>query len=429
MGLVQTGEVCTRDYDDPVRDVFCADAPPPIRSLSDVQRAFGVEPEYRSILAGFAVTGHSTAVSARSVSAINPRIIFVESERPLDGQQLFALAFARGDQIAEMVVRDRVSNELRFYLLTYKQACNAAASGCGPADLLTPATESGWQDVTLRDEEDLKNTELDCRQCHQPDGPGTPKLLRMQEEEIPWTHWFDYVMDGGQALIADYLRMKGDESFAGVSAARMDYIEGSVLPGFVRRGGLDQPNAFQSARIEFEVQESAPGQPVDNSTPGESAAWREQYEIASRGESISVPYHDVKVTDPQKLEAAIEAYQSYQRGELPPEALPDFRDIFPDDPKLLAELGFATEPGLDGEGVLLQACAQCHNERLDQTISRADFIADLSKLDDEQRAEAIKRVQLPIDDPLVMPPARFRRLSDEAKERLVGVLQPANGTN
>ena len=137
-----------------------------------------------------------------------------------------------------------------------------------------------------------------------------------------------------------------------------------------------------------------------------------------------MPYHDVKVTDPYKLEAAISAYQRYRRGELAPEALPDFRDIFPDDPKILAELGFATEPGLDGEGVLLQACAQCHNDRLDQSISRADFIADLSKLDDTQRTNAMERIQLPIDDPLVMPPARFRRLSDEAKARLLEALQP-----
>ncbi|MGD8862728.1 MAG: hypothetical protein PVI30_22140 [Myxococcales bacterium] len=422
---VRAHSVCARGYDDPIAETFCSPAPPRIGSLGDLQRALGIEPGRRDVTAGFALTGHSTALPARSVSAVNPRVIFVEAEHEAAGQELLSLAFVRGEQTAEMVVRDRDSRELRFYLLSYSQGCNARPDGCSPGDLLTPATESGWHDAVLQDEEDLKNTVLDCRHCHQPDGPGTPRILRMQELAIPWTHWFDFQMDGGQALLGDYFAMKGNEPFAGLTAARIGDANAAVLEGFVRRAGSGmQPNEFLGARIETEVKGSAPGQPFDNSVPGQSATWLEHYEVARRGDAIPVPYHDVKVTDPDKLRTATEAYQAYRRGELPADQLPDFRDIYPDDPQILAEMGFATEPGLDAEGVLLQACAQCHNDRLDQSISRANFVADLGRLDDDERTKAIERLQLPLDDPRVMPPPRFRTLSEEAKAALLEALEP-----
>ena len=43
-------------------------------------------------------------------------------------------------------------------------------------------------------------------------------------------------------------------------------------------------------------------------------------------------------------------------------------------------MGFTTTPGLRGEEVLVQACSQCHNQRLDQTLSRAGFHVDLDEL-------------------------------------------------
>ena len=86
-------------------------------------------------------------------------------------------------------------------------------------DLLTPAVERDWTEVTPYAEEDVENTVLDCRPCHQPAGPGTPKLLRMQEIATPWTHWFFRSSEGGRALLADYLAAKGDETLAGMPAA------------------------------------------------------------------------------------------------------------------------------------------------------------------------------------------------------------------
>jgi hypothetical protein len=65
--------------------------------------------------------------------------------------------------------------------------------------------------------------------------------------------------------------------------------------------------------------------------------------------------------------------------------------VFPDDPLLLAHMGAGTEPGLSGEAVLVQACSQCHNARLDQ-------------------------------NPLAMPPSRLRVLTPEARARNRGAL-------
>ena len=99
------------------------------------------------------------------------------------------------------------------------------------------------------------------------------------------------------------------------------------------------------------------------------------------------------------------------------------RDVFPDDHALLAEMGMSTEPGLSGEAVLLQACAQCHNDRLDQELSRARFRADLQGLTRAEKELAIARLSLPPNDLLAMPPARFRVLSQEARARAIQALR------
>ena len=60
--------------------------------------------------------------------------------------------------------------------------CTACqVTGCTKADLLTSAAEANFTDWTIADDFELRNTVLDCRQCHQPGGPGTRSVLRMQE--------------------------------------------------------------------------------------------------------------------------------------------------------------------------------------------------------------------------------------------------------
>jgi hypothetical protein len=422
-GAEQTQRLCHRGRSDRVLDVFCNS--PSVTSLVELRAALGLSSNDNDIYRGFALVGHSTSLSLRGVSAINPRIIFVGPHADQD-EPLF-LAFVRGEQAAEIVARD-VHGELQFYLLTFSQDCNQAAAGCTPGDLLTEVIESGWNDVNVYAEEDLLNTPRDCRVCHQPDGPQSPKLLRMQEIEPPWNHWFWRQATGGHALIDDYYAAKGNEPFAGLpGAAIVTSQPGLLSAALFSSHSQTQPNAFVSARIEQEVRQSAEAaggnQPNDNSVPGQSATWDAIYERAKRGEAITVPYHDVKVTDPAKLERMTQAYVEYRNGVLARNDLPDLRDIYPDDELLRAHMGLVTEPGLDGQGVLLQACAQCHRAGLDEGLSRARFRADLSKLDRATKDRAIARLSLPADHPSAMPPAVARALTKEARAKLVELLQ------
>jgi hypothetical protein len=209
---------------------------------------------------------HDNPVAPGSQGALNPEY------------EPVSIAFSRGDQFLELMVRDRDDHELRFYLLAFRQACNDRESGCVPGDLLTPEIEQNWLETSLYDECDLTNTVLDCAPCHQTDGPGTPKFLRMQELKTPWTHWFG-LTEGGRALFDDYWAAKGDERLFGLPPDRLMRANPVNLNLQAVYGGPNiQPNPFDSQAIEDEVRASAAAhggaQPQDNSVPGESETWR-----------------------------------------------------------------------------------------------------------------------------------------------------------
>ena len=427
-GEAQRERLCGRGNQDAVIDVFCRASPPEITGLLELREALGLGEEVAVVDLldrGFVLNGHSTSLVHRSVSSINPRIIFVRLIPEVD--DVTALGFARGERFTEVVVRDRRTRRLQFYLMVFEPACDADDKGCSPGDLLTEATESGWTDLDVYGEEDLVNTPRDCRVCHQPDGPGTRKILRMQELEPPWNHWFYRLSEGGRALLDDYYAAKGDEPLAGIPGKDLAHSQPGLLSFTVFNFSPDQPNKFVSGEIQPEVVASAAEQggrqPRDNSVPGRSETWAGIYDRAKRGEAISVPYHDVKVTDADKLADMTSAYRDYREGTLARDDLPDIREVFLEEPELRARMGLVTEPGLNGEQVLLQACGQCHNDRLDQSLSRARFNVDIGRLDAEAKRRAIARIQLPVDDPAVMPPALFRRLSDEGRARLIELLE------
>lgn len=431
-GLPSDPALCAHPGDDPVRDVFCSAEPTEIASLHDLQQALAVGPDAPAGISGAAFAAHSTSLSARSVSTINPRTIMFRLDiapaaLKAGSPEMVALSFTRGEQFAEMVAFDRNEREYSFYLLKFEQPCNESDRGCSPGDLLTEAAEQDWQNATLYDEAALANTTLDCAPCHQPDGPNTPKLLRMQEFDSPWTHWFFESTEGGKALLEDYTHAKGDEHLAGFSAEQIAAFSPGGLELFVGSRNHDQPNVFDSERIEQEVRQSAAmdggNQPFDNRVTGESPTWTSAHQRARRGESIPVPYHNVKVTDPDKLEVAAASYQAYRAGALDKDELPDIRDVFPDAQGRLAEMGMMTQPGASGEEVLMEACSMCHNDRLDPSLSRAHFNADLTQMGRAERDRAIERLTLPPDDVRAMPPARLRVLSAEAIERAIEALQ------
>jgi hypothetical protein len=72
---------------------------------------------------------------------------------------------------------------------------------------------------------------------------------------------------------------------------------------------------------------------------------------------------------------------------------------------------------------LIQACGACHNDVLDQSLSRARFSIDLSRMDVRAIQRAIGRIELPSTDPRVMPPIEARQLDADGRERLLSYLR------
>jgi hypothetical protein len=370
---------------------------------------------------GFAILGHSSALTARKVSAITPTA-FVFSPLLASGKpptDYLFLAFDPGESFLEVASFSPADQAVNFYLVLFDKDCAKTATGCGPNDLLTPNQVTGWSNLRVYESTtSLNNTIADCRQCHIGNGRDVPDtgdklILRMQEIEAPFTHWFSAKTAGGQALLADFHAAHGTaEDYGPIPAALVDKSDPELMGKFIAAAGFaSQPNVFHSAAIEAEVGQAAPRQPAANVPSGWSATWKAAYDAGASGQFIAAPYHDVKVTDPDKLARATALYRAVLRGGALTE---DIREVFLDG--ALADLGFAPQPGLTGRALLAQQCQQCHHARLDPTISRDQFLVD--QLDKMSRAEkdlAIERLGMPTTTRLTMPPPLFHTIT--ARER------------
>lgn len=425
---LQRPAFCERQTDDVVRDVFCASEPPVVRSLQDFQKLFDVDPRgpdtddpfktayYLNPINGdVAVLGHSTALSGRVVSPINPRAISI-------GDKIM-LTYQRGVQRIELATRDRQTSVPNFYLLTFEQACNEREEGCTPGELFTPEVERDWRSVRIREAEDLKNTPLDCRQCHQR-GLEEPVLL-MRELRAPWTHFLfpSGLTDGlpgvtGTDLMRDYLDAKGDEPYGGLAVDTIAAISPFKLQMVV---ALTQPLLFDSPGIQTERWPYGPTGYA--SEPKPSLKWNAAYEAFKRGEQLALPYVEQRAIDERKQAELAKAYRSYRAGELEARELPDLSDIFSDDPYVRAKVGLSTEPDATPAEALIQACGACHNDVLDQSISRARFSIALGRLDRAEVDLAIERISRPRDASGAMPPPEARQLEPGVRERLLDYLR------
>lgn len=426
--------LCARQADDAVRDVFCKGSHPTVTSLRELLlrlklSALGPEegdaPGPADVTSDAAprttvLLGLSTALAGHLVSPINPRAILLSDRTQV--------AFQRGVQKVEIISRDRRTSRLNMYLLSFAQACNERTEGCGPGDLYTLAIESSWTSIKLEDDEDLKNTPLDCRGCHQR-GAEEPTLL-MRELNAPWTHYFapdepnapgdsEPAFSGG-LLLRDYLAAKGEESYAGIRAASMGLTLGFTLESAI---GLLQPLKFDGRTIEAELAEA-----TAQGGPRRSPTWDAAFAAFKRGEQLALPHFEPRATDARKQAALSEAYARYRRGEISADDLPDLSDIFPDDPQVRAEIGLATEPEATASETLIQACGACHNDVLDQTISRARFNVALGRMSRADLDLAIARIELPASDSQVMPPVGARQLHPEGKRRLLAYLKQTQRT-
>ena len=433
-GELQFKAMCARPGNDKIRQTFCVPTRPTIKSLVELQAAIGLKFVNPALVArnqngtggnpGFVVSGHSSSLVGRFTSAINPRaVIFTPPNGNNPVPNITVMGFVRGEQFAEVVSADATTNVLSFFLVKFEQACNATEKGCAVGELLTPAVEKDWTKVTIYEDTDLENTVFDCKQCHQPGGPTTPKMLRMQELQNPWTHFMRDNTPGGISLIADFHAAHGTtEDYAGIPAAVIGGSDPARLENLVRGQGFGtQPNEFPTKTIEGQVVTTSALQPQDNSVAGVSAAWQTAYNMYVTGQTIAPPYHDVKVTDKTKLATMTAAYSAFRAGTTPAKDLTDIRAVLADDH--LREMGFGVKPGLDANGILVNACTQCHNSKLNQTISRAKFNVDLTKMSREEKDVAIERLKLPHADPKRMPPERFRDLSEAEIQSLVTLLK------
>ena len=423
---------CTSPDQDAVRDVFCRDEAPEIRSLHDLQTLLQISPTSQdddlpyvgdsspdnpyAAASRVAVMGHSTSLSGELVSPINPRVFVMGSKT--------IMAYVRGTQRIELVSASRtMPKRLNFYLLKFEQACNER-SGCKPGDLFTEKVESDWTRVSVADGEELKNTPSDCRVCHQ--RTGDEALLLMRELESPWTHFFlPTKLEGeplpgiaGSDLMADFVAAKGGEIYGGYDLTTISAVSPFIMQ---RRVGVKQPLFFDSSSI---LNERYPnGSDRDHTEAQPSATWEAGYEAFKRGEQLALPYYDDRATDPDKQAALTDAYRRYRSGELDASELPDLSDIYPDDPALRARIGLQTELDASPEELLIQACGSCHNNVLDQSISRARFNIDLSKLDPAELEVALDRISRDRSDPGVMPPLEARQLDATGRARLVEYLR------
>jgi hypothetical protein len=330
-----------------------------------------------------------------------------------------ALAFSRGEQAVEMLAKDPDPNVgIRFFVLKYQQACNAAPGGCTPADLYMPAVESNFVSWSLYDDSDLKDTVLDCLSCHQPAGPGTQRILRLQELQRPWPHWVYNDAIGATKMRADFYAAHGtNENYGGIPAAALNYPDMPVFEAFIENNGfINQPNEFQEVKIMNEMgygpcqATNPPGAAgcVSNGS-GSSPTWQAQYQLSENGQFIPMPYYDFVATDPTLLQPLITQYAAVKASTAPPSSLGDLRNVFNDAQKRAMTHKVAL--GLSGQQILVQACSQCHNSRLDQTITRARFnVMTLGTMSKAEKAEAIRRINLPPTDCQHMPPQRFRDL-------------------
>ena len=418
-------DYCARKNADVVSERLCDG--PPIASLVELQQRLGVaqlDPKRGNGMGGnasFALLGHSTSAAARLVSPINPRAFLFTSPASVGrvrgpGQpdpELVVLAFTRGEQAVELVARDRDSGELRFILIRFEQACNAASEGCSSFDLFSPAIERDWSKLDVFEDIDLENTVVDCLPCHQPGGPRADKVLRMYELQQPWTHFFRD-LDSGRSLIADYYLAHDErESYAGIAGRTIRHSQPTRLEGLVEHEGhREQPEEFPGANIGYDYERGI--------SPENSPHWIRRFEHA-QSIGLPIPAPMPRPHDDAKLLPAAGAYRAVMRGKKPPAAMRSLADLQRADSLWMS--GQRAQPGASGQDMLEQMCKRCHNSNLDQSLSRARFDVSLRSIDRAEREEAVARLLLPDDSPQKMPPPRFGRLSDAEIATMIRTLR------
>jgi len=403
----QYDKLCAKPRNDSFFKLICGGVRPNIPDFKSLLDLVGLGEDR-----AFALSGNSTSLVAKSVSALNPRIIvFPRVDSELEQQDDFIIiGFVRGERFVEVTSRDPATGEPNFYLLSFEQACDYQGN-CDLASRFTEEIEHAWTAYSIYPESELENTSFDCLTCHRPEGFGTKKILRMQELSSPWLHWFPqrFVQrtDSDRVLGAQFSDIHGvDAQYGGIPIGTiqnaLDEGSGAQLEALLRAEGFgEQPNVFDP-RIEAEAKNGDP-----------SPTWLLQWTLATQGGAITVPYPRVDVTDEAKRTAASTAYKAVVMGGAARDTLLDLRDVFSQD--AAEKLSFVPQAGADGRAVLLQMCSRCHDGRADPEIGRSNFnVLQLDKMSTDEKQIAASRLQEPDDSVKKMPPLRSGHLTPEA---------------
>lgn len=415
MGDSTRVRLCRKRRGDPFAKALCATAEPPaIRDLAGLLSIAGLG-EQRA----FALTGNSTSLVAKSVSAINPRIVvFPRVEEDLaPPASMTSVGFVRGEPFVELVSRDATTGDLNFYLFAFERACSYEPAGCDLTSLLTEEIERDWTRYSVYDHDDLEGTSFDCLSCHRPDRSGSQRILRMQELTSPWMHWFPQKFvqrtESDRVLLAQFLEAHDvDSQYGGIPissiSTAIDEGSGAQLEAFVRAEGFaEQPNPFDAA-IAAEAK------------LGASSSWQARFDVHLRGDAIAVPYPLVDVTDPAKRAAAVQSYRDVVAGVAPRQSLLDLREVFSAD--ATEKLSFVSKPGADGRTVLFQMCSRCHDGRGNPDLTKNRFnVLELDVMSDDMKNRVITRINEP--DATRMPPWRVGSLSPEAIQAVTAELR------
>ena len=394
-GDAQWQSLCQRGNQDRVSKFFCQTPRSEITSLDQLITGLGLRNAQGQML--FAISGHSSSLVTTKTSVLNPRaIIFTAPGTP----DYVAMGFVRGDGFAELAAFDPLKQDINFFVVKIHKACDPE---CSNFERFSPEAERNWQGVTVYNDQDLKNTPLDCLQCHQPGGVTARRMLRMQELQDPWTHWFRDNRPS-VALLNTFQEYHPGEDYAGIPAARIPDSDPADLEDFVRAAGFDlQPNEFQTDQIATELQQNPTAVPP---------TWMAQFQKSLDGNDISTPFYMISPYDEAKVDELGAKYAAIMAGTLAPSEMPDMTEMFRDD--AMGYLGFRAADGLDAAGVIKHRCGTCHNGDF-PGISRNNFdVADFpNNLTPEMKAKILQRITLPETSRLRMPPLMFSKLTPD----------------
>ncbi len=432
-GAEQTARVCARSARDRVALALCAPETE-LKSLEDLYRALGLGPEDPRRLAA---TTHSLSLSGRSVSAANPRVmVFTDTNfnAPVPHEAIVATAFARGQQLVELVALDPSTYDYNFYLVSFEQACNSTR--CTPEDLLGPRVERDWLGWTLYADTDLEDTALNCLSCHRRFGPDNPKQLLMRQVVDPWMHWGDFrSLDEGMCptppadgaarrMVAsaeglDLLRaLEGDSgTYAGLSVAELRAApSGDAMSDFLVDAELvlssspAPPHPY--GQLELHTRETL----CERFETGTSPTWERDRQVSQEG-GFPFPFYAPDVLDAAARANLLAGREALWQAERDHDAF-DVAASF-----LAAEVptavGFSPREQDTGADILRGMCARCHAADTDPALTRARFNVAAESITPASFREVAARLALPAWSPRAMPPRPAGELPAWAVDRLL----------